>query len=307
MMSDAKTPRDDAPGLLPCPFCGNPSAYYGASVRCTSFSCNASMSPRWTKDVVGSAKGDVDARLALAKADTTLRWNERRADQPARVVKPLVWTEYETEGWADRADAEAGSFGVFYNIDIQRDGYRVVFDHEAVGAIGVFDTADEAMAAAQADYERRILAALLPTEAGAKSEDWRNGFEVGWAERLKQERSNAEVAASRATPPTASPDAALVEAAQMFLLEFDLETPIVGAAAEALRAALSTRPAPQVVTVQDILNELREAMQHDQGGIDYSEAVGIPISNADELRAEVKFYERAIAFIEARALAGERG
>ena len=92
-----------------------------------------------------------------------------RAAAPARAgmgaVKPLVWTEYETDGWADRADAEAGSFGVFYNIDIQPDGYHVVFDREAVGAIGTFDTADEAKAAAQADYERRILAALQPGEA----------------------------------------------------------------------------------------------------------------------------------------------
>ena len=34
-----------------------------------------------------------------------------RADASARAgmgaVKPLVWTEYETDGWADRADAEA--------------------------------------------------------------------------------------------------------------------------------------------------------------------------------------------------------
>lgn len=61
-----------------------------------------------------------------------------------------------------------------------------------------------------------------------------------------------------------------------------------------------SREAPQAVTVEDILQSLREALQHDQGGLDYSKAVGVPISNASELRSEVAFYERAISFIEDR-------
>jgi len=81
-------------------------------------------------------------------------------------VKKLAWNEYEDEqGNPDRWDAEASSFGVFYSIEIQHDGYRVVFDHEAVGAIGVFDTLDAAKAAAQADFEARILSALEPSAA----------------------------------------------------------------------------------------------------------------------------------------------
>ncbi|MET3790709.1 hypothetical protein [Aquamicrobium terrae] len=108
---------------------------------------------------------DANHNLAIANGERA-KDEHRRAEAAERlaearvVVKPLEWSEYETEGWADRADAEAGSFGVFYNIDIQRDGYRVVFDREAVGAIGTFETADEAKAATQADYERRILSAL---------------------------------------------------------------------------------------------------------------------------------------------------
>ena len=85
-------------------------------------------------------------------------------DKIARVsgtIKALEWKEYETDGWEDRADAEAGSFGVFYNIDIQQDGYRVVFDHEAVGAIGTFESYEAAKAAAQADYEARIKSAII--------------------------------------------------------------------------------------------------------------------------------------------------
>ena len=81
-------------------------------------------------------------------------------------VKKLEWNEYNDEqGIPDRWDAEASSFGVFYSIEIQHDGYRVVFDHEAVGAVGVFDTLEAAKAAAQADYSARILSALEPSAA----------------------------------------------------------------------------------------------------------------------------------------------
>ncbi|ATQ56171.1 hypothetical protein [Paracoccus yeei] len=65
--------------LRPCPFCGGPVSFQGAAIRCNSFTCNASMSPRWTKAVVGSAKGDPDERLTLAKADCQRRWNIRAA------------------------------------------------------------------------------------------------------------------------------------------------------------------------------------------------------------------------------------
>ncbi len=79
------------------------------------------------------------------------------------VVKKLEWNEYNDEqGIPDRWDAEASSFGVFYSIEIQHDGYRVVFDHEAVGAVGVFGTLEAAKAAAQQDFEARILSALEP-------------------------------------------------------------------------------------------------------------------------------------------------
>ncbi len=83
-------------------------------------------------------------------------------------VKKLEWNEYEDEqGIPDRWDAEASSFGVFYSIEMQHDGYRVVFDHEAVGAVGVFDTLEAAKSAAQADYEARILSALEPSAGRA--------------------------------------------------------------------------------------------------------------------------------------------
>lgn len=65
------------PDLLPCPFCGGPVSHTGAAIRCNSFACHASMSPRWTKDVVGAAKGDWASTRELAVADTARRWNGR--------------------------------------------------------------------------------------------------------------------------------------------------------------------------------------------------------------------------------------
>jgi hypothetical protein len=43
-----------------------------------------------------------------------------------------------------------------------------------------------------------------------------------------------------------------------------------------------------------------EAAQHDQRGLDYSDAVGIPISNAVELSESVKFHRQSAASIRAR-------
>ncbi|UFS65306.1 Lar family restriction alleviation protein [Paracoccus denitrificans] len=76
--------------LLPCPFCGGPASHTGAAVRCNNFACNTTMTPRWTKDVVGSAKGDPDVRFALAKADCMRRWNSRAPDQTAVGMRALL-------------------------------------------------------------------------------------------------------------------------------------------------------------------------------------------------------------------------
>lgn len=89
--------------LLPCPFCGGPASYTGAAVRCNNFACNTTMTPRWTKNVVGSAKGDPDVRFALAKADCMRRWNSRATDQTVGGMRALLLAgcellEVEAEG-----------------------------------------------------------------------------------------------------------------------------------------------------------------------------------------------------------------
>lgn len=63
--------------LASCPFCGCVAAYYGAAVRCTSFKCNAGLSPNWTTKAVRSVQGDPDERLRQAQSETAERWNRR--------------------------------------------------------------------------------------------------------------------------------------------------------------------------------------------------------------------------------------
>lgn len=291
-MSDAKTPRDDAPELRPCPFCGNRSAYYGASVRCTSFSCNASMSPRWTKDVVGSAKGDFDARLALAKADTTLRWNDRRADQPARVGVAQAWEE----------------------------GFNAASANTTGFAVNPYSGNEP----------------LLPTEAGAEPVAWRYPVNHGTDRRWNYHNSSIKPPHSGceplyATPPTASPDAALVKAlkdATAALAKFvdtrrkhrePYDTPLSAYdRATNLLAAQSTRPAPQAVAVQEAA--FHPTHQHVKRGTEYQEMArgrlqtDVPLTDYADLVAYrdddgVWWFRPPAEFDDGRfrALAGERG
>lgn len=73
-------------------------------------------------------------------------------------VKPLEWNEYEREGAADQWDAEAGSFHVYYGIELHHDGYRAFWDGEALGP---FESLEAAKSAAQSDFETRIRSALV--------------------------------------------------------------------------------------------------------------------------------------------------
>ena len=77
-------------------------------------------------------------------------------------VKPLEWNEYEREGHTDMWDAEAATFHVYYGVELHHDGYRLFFDGEAFGP---HETLEAAKSVAQADYERRILSALTPSQA----------------------------------------------------------------------------------------------------------------------------------------------
>lgn len=73
----------------------------------------------------------------------------------ARMVQPLEWAESSIP--ANAVCHARALYGAFF-IDRDADGYHLVY-HDSNG-IGRFKTLDAAKAAAQADYTRRILAAL---------------------------------------------------------------------------------------------------------------------------------------------------
>ena len=144
-----------APELKPCPFCGAVDPEWLAShVVCD---CGAT-GPRQDVD----REYQADAMRALTD------WN-RRADlaavQPAQVrVKPLVWSDRfgpNSECSYDHITADS-ALGLYR---VEWKGWKD-FDPPTVccgGAfIGCYNTIQSAKAAAQADYEARILAALEP-------------------------------------------------------------------------------------------------------------------------------------------------
>ena len=68
------------------------------------------------------------------------------------------------------------------------------------------------------------------------------------------------------------------------------------ARAEAAEAAL---PAVYRLGLEDAASRFDEIAQHDQGGIDYSDLVGIPISNREQLVKSVKDAEMDAKYIRA--------
>ena len=50
----------------------------------------------------------------------------------------------------------------------------------------------------------------------------------------------------------------------------------------------------RAVALQEAAEWHKEVIAHDQGGLDYASAVGIPISNDDDLRASVAIHEYAL-------------
>ena len=89
--------------LKNCPFCGGPAARVGAAIRCNSYACNASMDPRWTKDVIGKPK-DYLTKMGLAIRDTEDRWN-RRAGQDVLADRHQIAREvFKAMRWAAGKD-----------------------------------------------------------------------------------------------------------------------------------------------------------------------------------------------------------
>ena len=138
MKNDTTIPApDERAELKPCPFCGGraktvPRRNWGYCVECQY--CDLAM-PCYRPD------------FNFAIAD----WNTRTPPQ----VKALVWHKSHMRPW----DGDYHTFPTCYNIRCANEnGY--LWTALGVGAHGYSHTPEAAMAAAQADYTRRILDAL---------------------------------------------------------------------------------------------------------------------------------------------------
>lgn len=115
----------------------------------------------------GLTDAEMRAALEAAVADVP--------EAEAVRVKPLEWVEHGDQDFVwYRAMT---TVGLRYNVE--DDGFSEKKFHLTVGqlVLGNFDVLDEAKAAAQADYERRILSALsAPAPAPTKDDEslWRD-------------------------------------------------------------------------------------------------------------------------------------
>ena len=138
-MTDTKSAPDERAELKPCPFCGDPMKYQAEQVVHENWRqpCPNAL---WCFEVAA--------------------WNTRTPPQ----VKPLVWERADLTCWGETAqNGMGGSYRMTWEFGEGPNGedtfFTVRFDGVGLYSGWSFD-ADLAMAAAQADYTRRILEAL---------------------------------------------------------------------------------------------------------------------------------------------------
>lgn len=129
---------DKAEALLPCPFCGS-TMQVAMRDAMLCLECYA------------AGPQDEDRKTA---------WNRRALPARGVVVKPLVWEQI-----SDRT-IEAAGVGSTHRIQTAQDG-SVRWQSRYMGKWHNAPSVNAAKAAAQADYEARILAALEPAPTDA--------------------------------------------------------------------------------------------------------------------------------------------
>ena len=118
-------------------------------------------------------------------------------------VKPLVW-EDDSDHWHPETRWRAkGCFGEHYEIELSDGAYTL--SHKALMGDIEADALAEAKAAAQADYEARILAALEPQDTPAVAEL------VALRAEVAAHNARAEVMHRRAQRAEGALDAAIAD------------------------------------------------------------------------------------------------
>lgn len=139
--------------LKPCPFCGSEASIFPSCDHSTAWvgGCSAS----------NGCPGQ-DAVWEDSEEEAYAVWNTR-ADLAKPRVKPLVWDKNpdEQEWYAKIAEVNGDTFERGYMILPSASGFTL-YDGFASRrrVLAHFTLAPEAKAAAQADYERRILSAM---------------------------------------------------------------------------------------------------------------------------------------------------
>lgn len=137
MTSDTALPVE----LLPCPFCGS-----GPTIQKTMFGHPVQ---KW----VACAGCGASSAAYSSKVSAITAWNTRALSATRTAVKPLEWSSEPPY-----SVARVFEFKGFYSTERVDAG---VCELRGTFCNGDYPTAQEAKAAAQADYERRILSALV--------------------------------------------------------------------------------------------------------------------------------------------------
>jgi hypothetical protein len=168
---------DTADKLLRCPFCGGEASdagyvFYRKPCEDIAWEDGSPITEAFFCNCPACGISNMASNIGYrTKAQAIAAWNRRDlAALPAQGwrVKPLVWETHWTGGW--QREFAKTPVGLEYHVNDQgwwfpADNLRICADRQ------------KAKAAAQADYEARILAALEPAEAGGVEVDW--GADVG--------------------------------------------------------------------------------------------------------------------------------
>lgn len=192
----------DEKGLLPCPFCGAPGAitalrnmYWG---YCSNDDCAAEVSGKRTR--------------ALAMAE----WNRRALPASGGegvVVKPLKWRPIGPIGSDVEAETPIGTYAMSFDAPTAGGATNLWVAGADVDTFSVHEKRRDAEAAAQADYEARVLSALSLQQGEVEPVAWRaksysrDGWAYGATAAEACERSclNNEEVTERLEPLYAAP------------------------------------------------------------------------------------------------------